>query len=465
MTISTKNSGAYAAIIGMQHKKTGTYSVVVGCFAKVAGAYQSVLTPAPLRVASVENRIATVSSGSTGRRDYLFRVRFIPAKNTSGIVLNFYNFHMGTGGTGGPGNTLTIESATVEGPSAAVRATASGANSFTMANLTGDYNMDVVTAASVGLSVFVAGTTYWVKGRVSVPATGNGVPLCDRYVQLTPGERFTWYDPATTTLGNEFGVGNFTLTGGTPDEKGTGFCPIILGYAADGTDANSLVTIGDSNSGGTGDDQKGVNTLGNGFVQRACSDGPTLINQFNMSRLNSTLSAWQGPNAVLPRAYLKYGAATFIKLGGNDIPTDGSASETNLNNFKANMQNLITEVKEAGVQKIVLGAIFTRSTSTDNWVTTANQTVTPGRETGGIVDQANTYMLAKVADGTATSVTNYVAFPTQRDATLQYLWNVTGANGITPGTTNTTDGTHLNPLGHLKASVTLRTTLYSIFSL
>lgn len=43
MTITTKNTGAYAAIVGVQHKKNGVCAAVAGCFAKVDGIYKNTL--------------------------------------------------------------------------------------------------------------------------------------------------------------------------------------------------------------------------------------------------------------------------------------------------------------------------------------------------------------------------------------------------------------------------------------
>ena len=408
---------------------------------------------AQLRVVSTENRFPNALAGQSGMQDYCSQFTFVLAKDCDRLVFNFMNTTMQPGGTQDNSNALNINSFTIhDNVSKSVNVTFPTSGTSTLAMAAGDYdqNSNVVTAASMGLSVFSAGVKYYGKVFIDVPATGNNVPLMDRNGFSTAGMAYTWWDRTTTTVSNKTGVGAPTFSGGTTQTKGTGFCPFVLGFVADGSDSTSWALIGDSIMVGTGDNSRTDAQAGGGAWQRACMDGARLIASMNLARVNATTIAYNGVNAVKVRAYLKYGVNFALETDTNDLTATGTG--ITLANLQANNTQLVTKARAAGAVKVLRIGLFPRAdSSSDGFTTVANQVINAQWQSG-VPAQALAWYPTQVP----AVYDAFVAMNSVRDATVTYAWTVVGGANVQ------SDGTHPLPIGHIKAASDLQAAIYAM---
>lgn len=465
MTVTTKNTGAYAAIVGVQHKKNGVCAAVAGCFAKVSGAYQSVLgpvVPAALRVAALGQRVPDSRMTAAGYTRFTSEYPFQVDKAHSSITLSFVNWWLTSGYATGSGGAVTIESLTVWVGSAAVSPGFPDGPQLVIADMATDAKSNPIPAAALGIQEFVPGVNYWMKVSWYAPA-GYLPRNAVGWLAPTAGVKFAWYDPTSTALGNVSGPGAFTFgtaTGLPVVTQSGGPVPFVLGTPVDGID-DSILIESDSNGAGTGDVVRALSVKGGGHAERAVMDYARKFASINFSKTNTTATQWAGTNGMaVVRAYYAYTKTIYNRLGGNDFLD--AATATTLANYKTNQLTIVARYRAAGITKCVLGAIWTRTTDATGtpWTTLAGQTVAIGREPasaippdGGLTLQANKW-LSEQADAVSAMRISFVPFTVMRDVPTN-KWPVTSVDGQTTGVSNTTDGTHANPVGHEKGGAEL----------
>jgi lysophospholipase L1-like esterase len=98
--------------------------------------------------------------------------------------------------------------------------------------------------------------------------------------------------------------------------------------------------------------------------------------------------------------------------------------------------------------------LLPRATTTDSFVTTANQTINTGWSAAGQSDLMNQWFATKLAD---TTINHLLSAASQRDSVDSFKWRVNGtANYIT------SDGTHPTATGHEFLAEDLRLITYAL---
>jgi hypothetical protein len=131
----------------------------------------------------------------------------------------------------------------------------------------------------------------------------------------------------------------------------------------------------------------------------------------------------------------------FIRASGCNValidgPTNDVATAASYATIVANMGTLKTKLNDAGI-RVKWSTIIPRTTSTDNWVTTTNQSYASGFAPSGVADQINTGIknntIAGDFSGTCIDLQSVIG-----DASLPMKWGVGYANGASV----TADGIH-----------------------
>ena len=132
-------------------------------------------------------------------------------------------------------------------------------------------------------------------------------------------------------------------------------------------------------------------------------------------------------------ALCRYATHLIGNLGTNDIFAGRTLAQ-----LQADLLDIWAGAKAVQAQiKIHWQLLLPRTTSTDSWATTANQTPIAGFEVGGIRDQLNAWLYAKVADGTIAGIIN--PLPDCESPTTPGVW----------GPALTTDGVHPASATHI----------------
>lgn len=199
---------------------------------------------------------------------------------------------------------------------------------------------------------------------------------------------------------------------------------------------SSLLLVGDSIARGYGStDTYGDANRNFGIFERAI-DGDYGV--LNISSPGGTLLGYNNP-AIYDRTFpLISGVAggaishTLVALGTNDL-----AGGAILGNLSARLNSIRDYFRALG-HSVSASTIVPRTTSTDSWATTGNQTPLSGFEDGGYRDQYN----EDICDGTIVlDWTAVDADITARDASVSDVWAVAAGGDIT------NDGIHPNALG------------------
>lgn len=221
-----------------------------------------------------------------------------------------------------------------------------------------------------------------------IPAGGVGYYRTD--IEIVSGKQMVGqsgrYAPNEGTAYNGSPIGQNTgIAGYTASSGDIHFAPwAIMGLVSQDT----YVTIGDSIPWGSGD---------NGYVP-GVSVGPNVFGwarRWLYSHRGHSACCWPGGmithwnNKTLApttrRFIAKSGASHVIfALGINDI-TQNRTLQNLIDDYTA----AVLEIRKAGFLKIGVIKILPKTTSTDAWATTANQTPAAGHEIGGIREQIN----------------------------------------------------------------------------
>jgi lysophospholipase L1-like esterase len=239
----------------------------------------------------------------------------------------------------------------------------------------------------------VTGTLWRLtfNGRTSVTLDPGGTVVADVLgISVAPGDVVairthlasgTAYAPRLVA-GNS-GWGGFTaasdltapgsaaITSSTGDYYGPA---ALLGYAVGANNAKSVLVLGDSIAEGTNDEAYfTVPALGSpgGFTIRALSGVAGIINIAIGGDLSSSFQSTAGSFRRLGNA--KYCNSAIIEYGSNDYALGATAATIEGINL-----NIAINLRRLGIARVFLTTIIPRTTSTDGWATTTNQTPVAG---------------------------------------------------------------------------------------
>lgn len=241
----------------------------------------------------------------------------------------------------------------------------------------------------------VVSATPWqltFNGRTSVTLDPGGSVISDlEGLSLAPGDVVairtylssgTAYSPRQV-YGNHAGAyGGFTaasdLTASSTAIAGSAglyYGPAaILGYTDSGANAESVFICGDSIGTGAGD--AGIlytqpALVPGGFLMRALSGQAGMINASKGGDLLTWFQATNGSRRRIRNATRTNSA--IIEYGPNDF-SGGESADT----VQAAVLDTAPKIRRMGNSKVFVLTVCPRTTSTDNWATTANQTPVSG---------------------------------------------------------------------------------------
>jgi hypothetical protein len=296
------------------------------------------------------------STSTAGTSEIMFTVG-VAATNITAVWNHFYTHMSGYPDTD-PGGSITINaslrvvSSTNPGTNANViyRLTFNGRTSVTIdpgGTVTADLlGLSLAQGDVVGIRTFLSsGTAYAPRATYGLNSSSFG--------------GFT----STTDL---TAPGSAAITGTNGTYYGPG---ALLGYATGANYAKSVLILGDSIAAGTGDlpvfTVLALST--GGFAMRALTGHAGAISIAIPSDSVTFFQTTSGSFRRLRSAQRCNSA--IIEYGSNDIVGSVTAAALEALNL-----NVATNLRRLGIAKVFLTTLIPRTTSTDGWATTANQT-------------------------------------------------------------------------------------------
>ena len=399
-----------------------------------------------LRVATPVNSVMNAAglSASGTQDNFVFTIPFeIGQIACSDLVFSFNTWGTTNAGDTNTGNAVTILDAAVFAGSAISQVKFSGSAGATVADNTVDFQSDALPPLS-GKTKYSQSETYYLKLRVSIPATTGKLP----YAINGPGASVTnWqadiYDPAVTTPSSTLAAGVYTFTGTAPGAQVAQYKPIILCHPYN--DAISLIAVGDSEISSLTDTGNATLLNGNGYFQRGLTALDGVSNprpSMNFSLAGNATAAWTGTNIKWTN-YIKYANVGFNGLGTNDI--NGSLTFDQATSLQ---RYVIQYMRSGGIKRQLRPELFPNTTSSDNFATVVNQTGQAGWTPGAVAPQVITWFSTKLNDGLYQAVASASDL---RDATTTTAWE---AGSVTTATGNVTIGSGSANLNAVAATFT-----------
>lgn len=407
-----------------------------------------------VRVATHNNRIPIAGYGAASFDTFVFKRKIIIGADTPDLCLSFNNWFMDTGGvsTTGLSNVEIVEVALEKDDNSASAPFYfnSGADrAKTLAAGDADIQTDWLDASSLGLAKFSRGEAYWLKYNCQVATAGN--KFVGTAEGPNTGEQFWFFLRASTTPSSVDTLGNFTYSGTTPGSASNPFMmPIVLGHVS--PSEKVFVIAGDSIAYGANESATANTYYGIGYMQRSLSQSDHSLPRasINIARHSSQSTALVTANSLAKlMPYCAYGNTALVMYGTNDIYSGGVSLAT----LQTRMGSVFTELRTQGIETILVSHLMPRSTSTDSFATTANQTITTGWNTGETANLYNDWV-----DTLCGGDADYAFAPTSaRDTVDPLKWAVTGAANYA-----TSDGLHPSTAIHILLADDLRTVISSI---
>ena len=362
----------------------------------------------------------TLSSGSNQTSTYRIRRFSLANANVTAPRLVFANMGIGTSGEALPADAWTVKATLELADGRLFPVFFNGSRTITVQP--GAH----VTSDPVGV-VIPAGSHYFVRTFVSVAAAGQK--------WVTAGTMFTG-------LGEGF-VGNVdhtdTATASLPAMGSAAtFGPVAV-IGTTGARIPNVAIVGSSSAAGQGDTNEGP-YWDLGYLSRILSiNVPTL----RLGRASDTIAQFLAVN----RFRLQLMAATGIshvifQSGSNDLANGGSV---------ADVKALLTQTWELldGIGfKVIQSTLTQTSTSTDAFVTEANQTA---KADAYRREEVNAWI--RTCPGPLHGVVDPAAITAGRSNPLVFRAD---------GGAWTTDGTHLTPYGHREVAKLMAAELLNI---
>lgn len=372
----------------------------------------STATPGVLRGVSTKNRLPSVAYTTSGAV-LSHQVRFqVPmgAFAASSLKLDFPGLFFPATSVG---NDVLVEACYLErvtGVAESVQVLVGGSGTFTIANgaATTVVSDAILPAAFTGLTQFDASMEFWIRLRCSVTTAGHKF-VGARSKHDPDGAFCIRYNPGVTTPSAVSGTGVMSYSGGIPLLDDYGYCPILVGVPVSG-DPKTVFTVGDSIVEGiTATTHQGPGT----YIKKACM----ALGVPNIEHSKGGQSQREAALATGWTPYQKYARVLVDEMG------------TNNTNALLDFFSYWSIAKNTyGYDKIVRSGLTPVSTSSDSFVTEANQTVTRAYP-----NNIDTQMVELARIGTVN--TNHVPFAARGVNTAK--WIVNGGAFYA-----TADGTH-----------------------
>lgn len=243
--------------------------------------------------------------------------------------------------------------------------------------------------SDAGAATYTSSQLCYARDGFSIPVITSSMPRAEAWTQ--GGGDFTASSPAVVSQVNATGVmtnpagGSTALLGasyygiiGTPD------APVV-----------SVAILGDSIPAGQNDLQVAPSFGGNGFIRRGL-DAATVRPAYISFAVSSNRLQFDTPtNGPAKRAMFPYVTHVICALGTNDIG-NGRTLQNMKDDATAIAEGVKATLSPYGRRlKVAFCTITPRTTSTDTWITTANQTAfSAAYDNGGQRDQYNAWLKA-----------------------------------------------------------------------
>ncbi len=393
--------------------------------------------------AATQNRLAFGSYGEPSTDRHYFVVPKSVPVNYASFAINLHHWYRTSTAETNITGSVTFTSVYMynDAGTIAFPLTFSGSRSITLASGDNDILSDIVLPADVGQSEFLAGT-WWIKGIISF-TTGNGVGYMRNLTADVAGSQSGYYLASATTPSTTDATGIFTFTGTAPVSSTRGYTPILLGTPSSAT--LSYACIGDSIADYNLDAANNIH--GEGFFQRA-------VASLNKPSINMAMNGAATDLFCLGtkwRKYIKYCNRAVDEIGTNDVSTGNAA---NVRYIANKCKYLWSAFKYFGASKVIRTKLLVRTTTSDNWATTAGQTVSSGWGSGQNTETLNGWFTTYQGSG-------YVDYISAQDSIR---------DGVTPqkfkvdGTAfkYTSDGLHPSASGHALLATDLATSMTTV---
>lgn len=409
--------------------------------------YQTSTRAVPLRVAEIQGHTMNQVRFSAGMTNKAERIPLLIICTQRDLSLIYNNWYTLSGGETDNTNTYTILSASLQCPNGTVIPLYfSGSRSRTLTLGENHVQTDKIIPSQAGYAGSFPAGTYYLKHIVTVPNAGEKVPTFDGATANDgpAGSQSGWYNPANTTIVNGTDTAGVYTATGTALTFAVYFTkPIAIGTPV--IDGASYIGVGDSIGQGTGD-LTGKSIGGVGIIQRAAyNNGVTPLPMINITHPASQATLLI--NGTKWRSYIKYAKYAIDEYGTNDI-----TSGADITALQTRFDTLWGILKSNGIQKIIKTNMIARTSSTDSWITGANQSPILMWQTGELRYQLENYWAAKLADSTIQATVDMAAL---RDGTLTQVWAANGATNY-----YTIDGLHPNTAGSIVAGAAIRAQMW-----
>ncbi|QDJ96366.1 hypothetical protein Xoosp13_179 [Xanthomonas phage Xoo-sp13] len=355
------------------------------------------------------------------------------------VVFNNWSMNATTNSILNPGNDTPIQACSIEINGVTAPVTFSGSRTRTLLNGEDDVVSDAIPASAFGLSSIPRGSTVFIKFIFAMGAPNRNMPISN-FRQTSDGGYCIWYDPASVTVSSVDSPGAFTVTGAVNNTNSVvrpfAFMPRIVGRYLPGY-APVWVAVGDSITQGLNDTS--ANRIGGrGWIGRMLADSDGDSNGLSYCNMG-VASALSITSTNSPRFWSAYKYATHgtFMHGTNDFDTSGTGvTVATMQTRATNGINQMRTAPGSRITTIMVGKIIVRTTSTDGWKTTANQTYRgTGWAPGANIDQFNAWL--DTQNGVLFNALIPWTFP--RDSSIPQMW---GNDGGVTNNYMTADGTH-----------------------
>jgi hypothetical protein len=415
------------------------------------------VTPNPLLIAGMYN---TITNGSEARAYTNCAISWTytlgsGALSHVALLCSAWRASYGTNQILANLNDFTLDAATIEYNNISVPVTFGGATSRAFAAADAFVESDVIPATAFGVSSIPVGALIRVKMLVHNAAVSQYLPTANRHI--ASGGQVWWYNPANTMISNINTVGAFTSTGTTTDKRNNGWTPQLLGRYVSSA-AKVWGVFGDSITQGTGDTGGTARTTGLGWAGFAMvdADGTSNPQSYVNWAVHGSATVLATANAANYYPITKYITHAILMWGTNNFGTTGTGQTlAAVQTAFDTVAGALKSTSGSRVTKVIGGHLLPRTTSTDQWVTTANQAYSgAGWQSGGNVDLYNQH----ITDLVGTTLAASIHWTAPRDTTDNYKWKVDGATVLYA----TTDGTHPSTLTYTGMGSEMRTLMATL---
>jgi len=408
----------------------------------------------PLRTVVTQNRAQGGREGRTGKNRQCFRYPYVIASASSELYLSHQGWIMATAGEEAMPNSYAIAEISIETNGVVVPVTYSGVRGKTIATTDVDIHSDVILPSAFGLSEFSYGAIIWVKGIVSVPTAGQQFPYTSVKNSDYTNSQVGYWDSTANTVSSTDVTGVYTITGGSFDVRTNGYRPMVLGRPV--VDRPSFITIGDSIADISTDSTTipvDLRIHGLGFIQRSMRStvNDDYLPSLNMARSGTPSTAASGGTRI--KQFYKYARFGIDEYGTNNMPAAGAS----LTSLQTSCTTNWSDMRAAGIEKIIRTKFCPRCTSTDTFTTVANQTYMSAWGPGESSDLMNSWFGTELIAG---HIDYLITMDGVRSPSFPLKWRTAVPETVAQYTG--ADATHPSSQGHEFLAEELRPVLRSV---